>query len=93
VGHCAGHRHAHAKLPAAAQARQLARYPYKKGRGGRCSLPRRRGEMCPAPQTAEIEKLKRPRSRRPPKVAQLSMCGSSCNTTLSKELWISRWPL
>jgi hypothetical protein len=27
------------------------------------------------------------------KVAQPLMCGSSCKTTFSNELWISRWPL
>jgi hypothetical protein len=31
-----------------------------------------------------------PGSDRP---AQRSMCGSSCKTTFSNELWISRWPL
>jgi hypothetical protein len=33
------------------------------------------------------------RRRKSVKTAHLLMCGSSCKTTFSNELWISRWPL
>jgi hypothetical protein len=35
----------------------------------------------------------RGRRRNSVKIAHLWMCGSSCKTTFSNELWISRWPL
>jgi hypothetical protein len=36
---------------------------------------------------------RRGRRRKSVKIAHLWMCGSSCKTTFSNELWISRWPL
>jgi plasmid stabilization system protein ParE len=61
------------------------------GRNGcSCRPPRCRGCPCynrfrPPPTCAE---QREPRF----KIAQLSMCGSSCKTTSSNELWITRWP-